>query len=106
MADRAPRRRIGVFIANRWGAGAAIFTRGRAWARALRLEMSGGMVGIDVPIPVAMACYSFGGWKASSFGDSHARARGPLLLHARQGCQLALARGDRREDRLTFPTAT
>ena len=44
------------------------------------------MVGINVPIPVPVAYYSFGGWKASLFGDTHAHGTdGVALLHPRQG---------------------
>jgi malonate-semialdehyde dehydrogenase (acetylating)/methylmalonate-semialdehyde dehydrogenase len=56
---------------NPWGNGAAIFTRDGGAARAFQLRVSAGMVGINVPIPVPMAYYSFGGWKASLFGDVH-----------------------------------
>jgi malonate-semialdehyde dehydrogenase (acetylating)/methylmalonate-semialdehyde dehydrogenase len=57
--------------ANPWGNGAAIFTRNGAAAREFQLRVSAGMVGINVPIPVPMAYYSFGGWKSSLFGDVH-----------------------------------
>jgi malonate-semialdehyde dehydrogenase (acetylating)/methylmalonate-semialdehyde dehydrogenase len=62
---------IAMINANRWGNGAAIFTRDGGAARAFQLRVSAGMVGINVPIPVPMAYYSFGGWKASLFGDVH-----------------------------------
>ena len=51
------------------------------------------MVGVNVPIPVPVAYYSFGGWKASLFGDTHMYGpEGIALLHPRQGRHLALAR--------------
>jgi malonate-semialdehyde dehydrogenase (acetylating)/methylmalonate-semialdehyde dehydrogenase len=62
---------IAMINANPWGNGAAIFTRDGGAARAFQLRVSAGMVGINVPIPVPMAYYSFGGWKASLFGDVH-----------------------------------
>ncbi|WP_433299410.1 CoA-acylating methylmalonate-semialdehyde dehydrogenase [Pseudonocardia sp. CA-142604] len=57
---------------NPYGNGAAIFTNDGGAARRFEAEVEAGMVGINVPIPVPMAYYSFGGWKASLFGDTHA----------------------------------
>ncbi len=54
---------------NPYGNGAAIFTRDGGAARRFQYEVLAGMVGINVPIPVPVAYYSFGGWKASLFGD-------------------------------------
>lgn len=51
--------------------GTAIFTRDGGAARQFQMEVEVGMVGVNVPIPVPVAYYSFGGWKASLFGDSH-----------------------------------
>ncbi|MFH5821218.1 CoA-acylating methylmalonate-semialdehyde dehydrogenase [Georgenia sp. AZ-5] len=58
--------------ANPYGNGTAIFTNDGGAARRFRNEVEVGMVGINVPIPVPVGYYSFGGWKASLFGDSHA----------------------------------
>ena len=58
--------------ANPYGNGTAIFTNDGGAARRFRTEVEVGMVGINVPIPVPMAYYSFGGWKNSLFGDTHA----------------------------------
>jgi malonate-semialdehyde dehydrogenase (acetylating) / methylmalonate-semialdehyde dehydrogenase len=58
--------------ANPYGNGTAIFTNDGGAARRFQNEVEVGMVGINVPIPVPMAYYSFGGWKASLFGDTHA----------------------------------
>ena len=58
--------------ANPFGNGTAIFTNDGGAARRFGNEVEVGMVGINVPIPVPMAYYSFGGWKASLFGDTHA----------------------------------
>ena len=54
-----------------FGNGTAIFTRDGDAARAFAHQIQVGMVGINVPIPVPMAFHSFGGWKASLFGDHH-----------------------------------
>jgi malonate-semialdehyde dehydrogenase (acetylating)/methylmalonate-semialdehyde dehydrogenase len=56
---------------HEFGNGAAIFTRDGAHARYFERNVTAGMVGINVPIPVPMAFHSFGGWKASLFGDHH-----------------------------------
>jgi malonate-semialdehyde dehydrogenase (acetylating) / methylmalonate-semialdehyde dehydrogenase len=56
---------------NPYGNGTAIFTRDGGVARQFQFDVQIGMVGINVPIPVPVAYYSFGGWKASLFGDSH-----------------------------------
>jgi malonate-semialdehyde dehydrogenase (acetylating)/methylmalonate-semialdehyde dehydrogenase len=55
-----------------YGNGTAIFTNDGGAARRYQHEVEVGMVGVNVPIPVPMAYYSFGGWKASLFGDTHA----------------------------------
>jgi malonate-semialdehyde dehydrogenase (acetylating)/methylmalonate-semialdehyde dehydrogenase len=57
---------------NPYGNGTAIFTNDGGAARRFQNEVEVGMIGINVPIPVPMAYFSFGGWKASLFGDSHA----------------------------------
>ncbi|YCK40941.1 CoA-acylating methylmalonate-semialdehyde dehydrogenase [Actinomadura sp. ATCC 39365] len=54
-----------------YGNGTAIFTNDGGAARRFQNEVEVGMVGINVPIPVPMAFYSFGGWKSSLFGDTH-----------------------------------
>jgi len=56
---------------NPYGNGTAIFTRDGGVARQFQFDVEVGMVGINVPIPVPVAYYSFGGWKASLFGDRH-----------------------------------
>jgi malonate-semialdehyde dehydrogenase (acetylating)/methylmalonate-semialdehyde dehydrogenase len=56
---------------NAYGNGTAIFTRDGGAARQFQFEVNAGMVGINVPIPVPVAYYSFGGWKSSLFGDLH-----------------------------------
>lgn len=56
---------------HQYGNGTAIFTRDGGAARQFQFDINVGMVGINVPIPVPVAYYSFGGWKASLFGDSN-----------------------------------
>ena len=62
-----------------YGNGTAIFTNDGGAARRFQNEVQVGMIGINVPIPVPMAYYSFGGWKASLFGDSHAHGMEGVL---------------------------
>ncbi|MFI2301347.1 CoA-acylating methylmalonate-semialdehyde dehydrogenase [Actinacidiphila glaucinigra] len=64
---------------NPYGNGTAIFTNDGGAARRFQHDVEVGMVGINVPIPVPVAYYSFGGWKASLFGDTH--AYGPDGVH-------------------------
>jgi malonate-semialdehyde dehydrogenase (acetylating)/methylmalonate-semialdehyde dehydrogenase len=56
---------------NPYGNGTAIFTRDGGVARQFEFDVEAGMVGINVPIPVPVAYYSFGGWNESLFGDRH-----------------------------------
>jgi malonate-semialdehyde dehydrogenase (acetylating)/methylmalonate-semialdehyde dehydrogenase len=56
---------------NPYGNGVALFTRDGGVARRFQFDVQAGMVGINVPIPVPVSYYSFGGWKASLFGDTH-----------------------------------
>jgi malonate-semialdehyde dehydrogenase (acetylating)/methylmalonate-semialdehyde dehydrogenase len=62
---------VGLINDNPYGNGTAIFTRDGGAARQFQFEVNAGMVGINVPIPVPVAYYSFGGWKNSLFGDLH-----------------------------------
>jgi len=62
-----------------YGNGTAIFTRDGGAARRFQFECQAGMVGVNVPIPVPVAYYSFGGWKGSLFGDTH--MYGPDGIH-------------------------
>ena len=57
---------------NPYGNGVAIFTNDGGAARQFANEVNVGMIGVNVPVPVPMAYYSFGGWKSSLFGDTHA----------------------------------
>ena len=64
---------------NPYGNGVALFTRDGGAARRFQYEAQVGMVGVNVPIPVPVAYYSFGGWKGSLFGDTH--MYGPEGIH-------------------------
>jgi malonate-semialdehyde dehydrogenase (acetylating)/methylmalonate-semialdehyde dehydrogenase len=64
---------------NPYGNGVALFTRDGGAARRFQFEVQAGMVGVNVAIPVPVAYYSFGGWKASLFGDTH--MYGPDGIH-------------------------
>ena len=62
---------IALINANPYGNGTAIFTYSGEAARRFQRGVHVGMIGINVPVPVPMAYYSFGGWKDSLFGDKH-----------------------------------
>ncbi len=68
---------------NPYGNGAAIFTADGGAAREFRSRVQAGMVGVNVPIPVPMAYFSFGGWKDSLFGDLHVHGREGVLFYTR-----------------------
>ena len=68
---------------HEYGNGAALFTRDGASARAFVRRVQAGMVGINVPIPVPMAFYSFGGWKRSLFGEAHAYGMEAVRFYTR-----------------------
>ncbi len=68
---------------NPYANGVAIFTNDGGAARKFQHEIEVGMVGINVPIPVPMAYYSFGGWKASLFGDLHIYGRDGVHFYTR-----------------------
>jgi hypothetical protein len=69
--------------AHRYANGVAIFTNDGGAARKFQHEVQVGMVGINVPIPVPMAYYSFGGWKQSLFGDLHIYGRDGVQFYTR-----------------------
>jgi malonate-semialdehyde dehydrogenase (acetylating) / methylmalonate-semialdehyde dehydrogenase len=62
---------IALVNANPYGNGTAVFTSDGGSARRFMREVSVGMIGVNVPVPVPMAFHSFGGWKDSLFGDRH-----------------------------------
>ncbi len=69
--------------ANPYGNGAAIFTRDGGAARLFEQQATAGMIGVNVPIPVPMAYHSFGGWKASLFGDLHVHGPDGVRFYTR-----------------------
>ena len=74
---------IKMINANPYANGVAIFTNDGGAARKFQHEVEVGMVGINVPIPVPMAYYSFGGWKASLFGDHNIYGRDGVHFYTR-----------------------
>ncbi len=68
---------------NPYANGVAIFTRDGGAARRFEREVDAGMVGVNVPIPVPMAYYSFGGWKQSLFGDTHVHGQEGVRFYTR-----------------------
>ena len=83
---RAPDYSSAVKLVNdhEYGNGTAIFTRDGDAAREFASKINIGMVGINVPIPVPMAFYSFGGWKRSLFGDHHMHGPEGVRFYTRQ----------------------
>jgi malonate-semialdehyde dehydrogenase (acetylating) / methylmalonate-semialdehyde dehydrogenase len=99
---------IGLVNNNPYGNGAALFTNDGGAARRFQNEVQIGMIGVNIPIPVPMAFYSFGGWKQSLFGDTH--IHGPEGVHFYTRGKVVTARwpapAAERALRLGFPTAT
>ena len=94
--------------ANPYGNGTALFTSSGEAARRFQREVTVGMIGINVPIPVPMAYYSFGGWKASLFGDTHVHGPEGVAFYTR--AKVVTARWPHHADpaqqaQLHFPTA-
>ena len=75
---------LGLVNAHEFGNGAAIFTRDGNTARDFVQRVQIGMVGVNVPIPVPVAFHSFGGWKASLFGDHHIYGPESVRFYTRQ----------------------
>jgi malonate-semialdehyde dehydrogenase (acetylating)/methylmalonate-semialdehyde dehydrogenase len=97
---------VSLVNANRYANGVAVFTNDGGAARRFQNEIRVGMVGINVPIPVPMAYYSFGGWKESLFGDSHVHGVEGVNFYSRG--KVVTARWPEPEHRgkdLGFPTA-
>jgi malonate-semialdehyde dehydrogenase (acetylating)/methylmalonate-semialdehyde dehydrogenase len=99
---------IAIVNANPYGNGTAIFTSSGESARRFQRGVQVGMIGINVPVPVPMAFYSFGGWKDSLFGDTH--IHGPEGVNFYTRAKVVTARWPRRSQSsaasLSFPTAT
>jgi malonate-semialdehyde dehydrogenase (acetylating)/methylmalonate-semialdehyde dehydrogenase len=92
---------------NRFANGTAIFTRSGYAARTFKREVEVGMIGVNVPIPVPMAFYSFGGWRESMFGDHHIHGPEGVRFYtwAKAITERWPARDDRAEQALNFPTS-
>jgi malonate-semialdehyde dehydrogenase (acetylating)/methylmalonate-semialdehyde dehydrogenase len=99
---------IALVNANPYGNGTAIFTSSGEAARRFQRGVKVGMIGINVPIPVPMAYYSFGGWKASLFGDLHVHGPEGVAFYTR--AKVVTARWPRSEQvgaaSYHFPTAS
>jgi malonate-semialdehyde dehydrogenase (acetylating)/methylmalonate-semialdehyde dehydrogenase len=93
--------------ANAYGNGTAIFTSNGEAARTFQRRVTVGMIGVNVPIPVPMAFYSFGGWKDSLFGDRH--MHGPEGVGFYTRAKVVTSRWPHVHDatgaQLNFPTA-
>jgi malonate-semialdehyde dehydrogenase (acetylating)/methylmalonate-semialdehyde dehydrogenase len=74
---------IALINANPYANGAALFTRSGYAARRFQQQVEIGMIGINVPIPVPMAFYSFGGWRNSLFGDLHVHGMDGVRFYTR-----------------------
>ena len=98
---------IDLINANAYGNGTAIFTSNGEAARRFQRQVTVGMIGINVPIPVPMAFYSFGGWKDSLFGDRH--MHGPEGVGFYTRAKVVTSRWPHVHDatgaQLNFPTA-
>jgi len=99
---------IDLINANPYGNGTAIFTSSGEAARRFQRGVNVGMIGINVPIPVPMAYYSFGGWKDSLFGDKHVHGPEGVSFYTR--AKVVTARWPHVEHAhgasLHFPTAS
>ena len=98
---------IRIVNANPYGNGTAIFTSSGEAARRFQRGVQVGMIGINVPIPVPMAYYSFGGWKESLFGDRHIHGPEGVSFYTR--AKVVTARWPHREQEIGasyhFPTS-
>jgi len=99
---------IALVNANSYGNGTAIFTASGEAARRFQREVTVGMIGVNVPIPVPMAYHSFGGWKSSLFGESH--IHGPEGVHFYTRAKVVTSRWPHVDRPVAasyhFPTAT
>jgi malonate-semialdehyde dehydrogenase (acetylating)/methylmalonate-semialdehyde dehydrogenase len=95
---------IDLINANPYGNGTAIFTSSGEAARKFQRGVHVGMIGINVPIPVPMAYYSFGGWKDSLFGDKHMHGPEGVSFYTRG--KVITSRWPHVEASMHFPTAS
>ena len=87
-----------------YGNGTAVFTQSGAAARRFANEIQVGMVGINVPVPVPMAFFSFGGWKSSLFGDLHVHGPDGVRFYTRTKVVTTRWPGQRDAVSLSMPT--
>jgi malonate-semialdehyde dehydrogenase (acetylating) / methylmalonate-semialdehyde dehydrogenase len=83
VRERSLDEAIALINANPYANGTALFTRSGFAARRFQQQVDVGMVGINVPIPVPMAFYSFGGWRNSLFGDLHVHGMDGVRFYTR-----------------------
>ncbi|MDQ7809298.1 CoA-acylating methylmalonate-semialdehyde dehydrogenase [Amycolatopsis sp. A133] len=95
---------IAVINANPYGNGTAIFTSSGEAARKFQREVKVGMIGVNVPIPVPMSYYSFGGWKDSLIGDSP--IHGPAGVRFYTRAKVVTTRWPHSEAGFNFPTSS
>jgi malonate-semialdehyde dehydrogenase (acetylating)/methylmalonate-semialdehyde dehydrogenase len=96
---------IALINRNPYGNGTAIFTSSGGAARRFEDEVEVGMVGVNVPIPVPMAFYSFGGWKQSLFGDLHIHGTEGVAFYTRtKAVTTRWPKGDVEGPRFVMPT--
>jgi malonate-semialdehyde dehydrogenase (acetylating)/methylmalonate-semialdehyde dehydrogenase len=74
---------LALAMSHEYGNGVAIFTRDGDAARDFVARVNIGMVGVNVPIPVPLACYTFGGWKRSAFGDLNQHGPDSIRFYTR-----------------------
>jgi malonate-semialdehyde dehydrogenase (acetylating) / methylmalonate-semialdehyde dehydrogenase len=91
---------------NSYANGTAIFTASGHAARRFQREVNVGMIGVNVPIPVPMAYYSFGGWKDSLFGDHHVHGAEGLRFYTRAKAVTVRWPEQAEQIQLSFPTAS
>jgi malonate-semialdehyde dehydrogenase (acetylating)/methylmalonate-semialdehyde dehydrogenase len=97
---------IDLVNANPYANGCAIFTSSGEAARSFQRRVEVGMVGVNVPIPVPMAFYSFGGWKDSLFGDHHIHGPEGVRFYTRgKAVTTRWPQGPQENAPLHFPTA-
>jgi malonate-semialdehyde dehydrogenase (acetylating)/methylmalonate-semialdehyde dehydrogenase len=100
---------IDLINANPYGNGTAIFTSSGEAARRFQRGVHVGMIGVNVPIPVPMAYYSFGGWKDSLFGEHHIHGPEGVSFYTRAKVVTArwphVDQAEHQEAQFSFPTA-
>ncbi|MDP2699987.1 CoA-acylating methylmalonate-semialdehyde dehydrogenase [Thalassospira sp.] len=96
---------VDLIHSHEYANGTAVFTRDGDVARAFSQDIEVGMVGINVPIPVPMAFHSFGGWKASIFGDHHMHGMEGIRFYTRlKTTTTRWPSGQRTDPEFTMPT--